>query len=218
MPATPKGFPYPTPDDPVSLGANDIRALAEASDALSFWINVGGIAVKTGGAAQAGTYVAANVGTPGEVRLGSPAAGITLGLDANLYRHPSAPILCSDTQIWANLGTNQVGIGTMGPTGQAGVSFSAAADVTLYRPEAGVLMTGGHLRVGGVVDVFSTAGIRFGAAFDTSLYREAANVLKTNGMFRVGGAGVGAEQSGLELYIDGAWRRVSRRSDGVMIC
>lgn len=30
MPETPFGFPYPNPTDPVSLGANDIRALAEA--------------------------------------------------------------------------------------------------------------------------------------------------------------------------------------------
>lgn len=35
MPNTPiYGFPYPTPDDPVSQGASDIRALAEAVEAL----------------------------------------------------------------------------------------------------------------------------------------------------------------------------------------
>lgn len=32
MPNTPRGFPYPTPADPVSAGANDMRALAEAID------------------------------------------------------------------------------------------------------------------------------------------------------------------------------------------
>lgn len=33
MPNTPLGLPYPSPTDPVSLGANDIRALAEAVEA-----------------------------------------------------------------------------------------------------------------------------------------------------------------------------------------
>lgn len=32
MPNTPKGLPYPTPDDPVSSGAADIQALANAVD------------------------------------------------------------------------------------------------------------------------------------------------------------------------------------------
>lgn len=32
MPTTPRGYPYPTPADPVALGANDIRALAEKID------------------------------------------------------------------------------------------------------------------------------------------------------------------------------------------
>jgi hypothetical protein len=35
MGTTPLGLPYPDPDDPVSLGAADIRALAEAAEKLS---------------------------------------------------------------------------------------------------------------------------------------------------------------------------------------
>ena len=36
MPSTPiQGLPYPTPDDPVALGANDIRALADSLEMLS---------------------------------------------------------------------------------------------------------------------------------------------------------------------------------------
>jgi hypothetical protein len=67
MPVTPShGLPYPTPDDPVALGASDIRALAEAVDALEqlgFFTRVDGATIQT--------VLALNLAA-GVLRLGSP--------------------------------------------------------------------------------------------------------------------------------------------------
>lgn len=138
--------------------------------------------------------------------------------DTNLYRHPSAPILVSDTQIWANLGANQVGIGTMGPAGQAGVAFSDSGTDRIYRAAAGVLATDGKLRLGADADL-SRAGTKyvgvqglfvdiesdgkrlyFGGAADTWLYRLAAGVVGTPGGIQAYDkvyASLGANQVGI---------------------
>jgi hypothetical protein len=87
MPATPRGFPYPTPDDPVSLGASDIRALAEALDAypaLGFFYSIEAGVVRTLSALYVSGTVAVDMDDTGDrLQFGSPG-------DAQLWRSAAA--------------------------------------------------------------------------------------------------------------------------------
>jgi hypothetical protein len=181
MPVTPNhDLPYPTPDDPVSLGAADIRALAEAVDTL----------------AELGYFV-------------GPLPTLTT----------TASIYASGDLVARLNAAGQVGVGVSGPSGEAGLSFGSAVDTMLYRAGPNTLRTPGAVVVDNniYIDGPDTGrSVIFGSAQDAFIYRVAAGTLQTERL-RVSSAGV-AEESGLELFIDGAWRRVRRRSDGVMIC
>jgi hypothetical protein len=84
MPVTPRGLPYPTPDDPVALGANDIRALAEAVDALKalgYWYSPSEASIKTDDNAYVAGYLFAlaghiYLGAANEGHLYTPGAGM----------------------------------------------------------------------------------------------------------------------------------------------
>lgn len=234
MPTTPQGFPYPTPDDPVSLGANDIRALAEAADARTLWTLAAGVYAKTPNHAVVNKSLGLDEldqGVNAPLAFGSTRDTTLYRDQPNVLRTPGKIFV--DGPVYASLGPLQVGVGSY--SGYAGITFGSLADANIYRNAAGQVRSDGVLMAsqlwalgGPVVSNYGGAGqvslttpggqpgIRFGT--DTDLYRYQAGGLVIDGFFRVGGAGAGAEQSGLELYIDGAWRRVSRRSDGVMIC
>lgn len=135
MPVTPShGLPYPTPDDPVALGAADIRALAEAVDALR-----GILAV----------IDATTIGTPEHLQAGkgffldraNGGFGINFGTGGHVLFYPAAGPLRFQGQIQADSGFKLPGYATV-ITGQqlgqiAGIpggvaSIGVTIDGTLY--------------------------------------------------------------------------------------
>lgn len=135
--------------------------------------------------------------------LSGAAAGLTIAGDTNLYR-PSAGVLKTDGQFYgvgdirAQQGqTNQVALGAVGPSGQAGVLFNSAADTNLYRLGASELKTDGKLRAGSriiandglatQIDLDNDGHIYFSNLTDTNLYRASAGVLKTDSVFVAAG-------------------------------
>ena len=120
--------------------------------------------------------------------------------DTNLYRSAADTLKTDDAfksalAIMARDGVaaEQVNMGNMGPSGEAGFTFGTAADTNLYRSAANVLKTDDYFSSELGIQILNDAGtgvsgIRFGASADTNLYRSAADTLKTDdGIIGAGG-------------------------------
>jgi len=209
------GIPYPLPTDPVSAGADDMRAIAETVDALpplGYWTSPSAGIVQTSGQMRTANEIVGPVGPASE-------SGIRFGGDATLYRAYAGGVKSTgallavgeviaedDNAAWRTY------IGAVG--GNAGVSFGG--DVALYRAAAGVLKTDASLQatsdcyfgygangwglqaradgtvyVAGALQTTGYAQVVQGTLYlgsgDTYLARQAANVLATSGALQVAG-------------------------------
>lgn len=218
MAQTPYGVPYPTPTDPVSAGANDIRAVAEALDARVLagsldWGDPGAAAdtrlyrasagiLKTDGALYTVGELASYADSPNRITLASDCGIYFSNLaDTVLYRSgPQWLVTNSTFTASGDLTTNASLKLDQGNVG-SGLYFGSAADTFLYRMAAGKLKTGGRFDAAGDIYAQADAATYVGLGLigpggeaalalsaDTTLYRAAAATLQTDAQLKINNA------------------------------
>lgn len=128
------------------------------------------------------------IGAAGPASEAGIAFSFTGSFDTNLYRSAANVLKTDDTlhvgtDAYIRQGaTTQVGLGAVGPSGQAGVTFNSVTDSTtsIYRAGPSQINVTGEVVFANTIYVSSTA--------DVNLYRAAANVLGTDDSFKINGS------------------------------
>jgi len=225
------GIPYPLPTDPVSAGADDMRAIAETVDALpplGYWTSPSAGTVETAGGANVRGGIVAALGTGRDLWLGADVRGdgsplIRFGADGRATLFSSAAANLETEATFRAYGLFSSGHVFVDQTDiGAKLLFGSALDAAIYRSGAGALYADASLSIrgdGSVVgprlgvsnNIYVLNGMMFhdGTTYDVQLIRQAANILKSTGELRADSYVVAYDgNAGVRSYLgaDGASR------------